>query len=176
MLKISEIILKGRFIIILFLIFLTGVMYYFAKDVRMSYQLASILPSDSQIQIDFNDFNSEFGESKNTMVIAVQDVEFFTKEHLLAWHRFGIEIESLQGVNAVLNITQLPILSTDSTKRKFNYKKWYNTEMNSNEIDSALRIFQDQKIYEGMLYNKDVWSALMLVNINKEILETPKRK
>ena len=176
MLKISEIILKGRFVIILFLIFLTGVMYYFAKDVRMSYQLASILPIDSQIQIDFNDFNSEFGESKNTMVIAVQDVEFFTKEHLLAWHRFGIEIESLYGVNAVLNITQLPILSTDSTKRKFNYTKWYNTEMNSNEIDSALRIFQDQKIYEGMLYNKDVYSALMLVNINKQILETPERK
>ena len=176
MLKISDIILKGRFIIILFLIFLTAVMYFFTKDVRMSYQLASILPSDSQIQIDFNDFNSEFGESKNTMVIAVQDVEFFTKEHLLAWHRFGLEIESLQGVNAVLNITQLPILSTDSTKRKFNYTKWYNTEMNSNEIDSALRIFQDQKIYEGMLYNKDVWSALMLVNINKEILETPERK
>jgi len=176
MLKISEIILKGRFVIILFLIFLTGVMYYFAKDVRMSYQLASILPNDSQIQIDFDDFNSEFGESKNTMVIAVQDVEFFTKEHLLAWHRFGQEIESLEGVNAVLNITQLPILSTDSTKRKFNYTKWYNTEMNSNEIDSALRIFHDQKIYKDMLYNKDVYSALMLVNISKEILNTPDRK
>ncbi len=176
MLKISEIILKGRFVIILLLIFLTGVMYYFAKDVRMSYQLASILPNDSQIQIDFDDFNSEFGESKNTMVIAVQDVEFFTKEHLLAWHRFGLEIESLEGVNAVLNITQLPILSTDSTKRKFNYTKWYNTEMNSNEIDSALRIFHDQKIYKDMLYNKDVYSALMLVNISKEILNTPDRK
>ena len=95
------------------------------------------------------------------MVIAVQDVEFFTKDTWL-WHRFGLEIESLQGVNAVLNITQLPILSTDSTKRKFNYTKWYNTEMNSNEIDSALRIFQDQKIYEGMLYNKDVYSVLYL--------------
>ena len=35
MLKISEIILKGRFNNS-FLIFLTGVMYYFAKDVRMS--------------------------------------------------------------------------------------------------------------------------------------------
>ena len=64
MLKISDIILKGRFIIILFLIFLTGLMYFFKKDVRMSYQLASYFASDSQIQIDFNDFNSEFGESK----------------------------------------------------------------------------------------------------------------
>ena len=74
------------------------------------------------------------------MVIAVQDVEFFTKEHLLI-NRFGQEIESLEGVNAVLNITQLPILSTDSTKRKFNYTKWYNTEMNSNEIDSTQEFF-----------------------------------
>ena len=75
-----------------------------------------ILPPDNQIQIDFNNFKSEFGESINTMVIYVQDVEFFTKEHLRL-HRFGLEIESLSGVNAVLNITQLPILQTDSTKR-----------------------------------------------------------
>ena len=67
-------------------------------------------------------------------------------------------------------------MSTDSTKRKFNYTKWYNTEMNSNEIDSTLRIFHDQKIYKDMLYNKDVYSNITLVNISKEILNTPDRK
>ena len=49
---------------------------------------------DNQIQIDFNNFKSEFGEA-NTMVIGVQDVEFFTKEHLNASNRFGLEISCL---------------------------------------------------------------------------------
>ena len=176
MIKISDIILKGRFIIIFFLIVVTAIIYSLAKDVEMSYQHAKILPPDNQIQIDFNNFKSEFGESINTMVIGVQDVEFFTKEHLLAWHRFGLEIESLSGVNAVLNITQLPILQTDSTKKKFTSTHWYHPIMTSNQIDSALQVFQDQKIYEGMLYNKNVYSALMLVDIDKEVLGTPERK
>lgn len=176
MIKISDIILKGRFVIIFLLIALTGIMYQLSRDVKMSYTHPKILPPDSQIQLDFNEFKSEFGESINTMVIAVQDVEFFTKEHLYAWHKFGIEIENLDGVKAVLNITQLPILNTDSTKKKFVSTKWYNPEMSSVEIDSALKVFQDQKIYEGMLYNKEVYSALMLVDIEKELLATPERK
>lgn len=176
MIKVSDIILKGRFIIIFLLIAVTSIMYHLARDVKMSYQHAKILPADNQIQIDFNDFKSEFGESINTMVIAVQDVEFFTKEHLLAWHRFGLEIESLSGVNAVLNITKLPVLQTDSSKKKFISTDWYNPNMTSIQIDSALQVFQDQKIYEGMLYNKNVYSALMLVDIDKEVLGTPDRK
>ena len=51
----------------------------------------------------------------------------------------------------VLNITQLPILQTDSSKKKFISTDWYHPNMTSNQIDSALQVFQDQKIYEGML-------------------------
>ena len=74
MIKVSDIILKGRFFIIFLLIVITSIMYHLTRDVKMSYEHAQILPRDSQIQIDFNDFKSEFGESINTMVIAVQDV------------------------------------------------------------------------------------------------------
>ena len=90
------------------------------------------------------------------MVIAVQDAEFFIKEHLYAWHKFGLEIQNLEGVKAVLNITQLPILDIDSTKKKFTSTKWYSSELSSIQIDSARKVFQNQKIYEGMLYNKEV--------------------
>jgi len=176
MFKISDIILKGRFLIILVLVALTAVMFHHSKDVKMSYQHPKILPPDSKIQIDFEDFKSEFGESINTMVIAVQDVEFFTKEHLYAWHKFGIEIETLEGVNAVLNITKLPVLKTDSTKKKFVSTNWYNPDMSSVQIDSAIRVLDEQKIYSGMFYNKEVYSAIMLVDIDKDVLATPERK
>ena len=110
------------------------------------------------------------------MVIAVQDVDFFSKEHLYAWNKFGDEIERIGGVNGVLNITKLPVLTTDSTKRKFISERWYFPEMTSSELDSSLKVFHNQKIYEGMLYNKDAYSAIMLVDINKIILATPERK
>ena len=58
MIKVSDIILKGRFFIIFLLIAIAAIMYHLARDVKMSYEHAQILPGDSQIQIDFNDFKS----------------------------------------------------------------------------------------------------------------------
>ena len=151
-------------------------MVNYANQTNLSYEMAKILPPDHPTHINYENFKSEFGESINTMVIAVQDVDFFSKEHLYAWNKFGDEIERIGGVNGVLNITKLPVLTTDSTKRKFISERWYFPEMTSSELDSSLKVFHNQKIYEGMLYNKDAYSAIMLVDINKIILATPERK
>ena len=148
----------------------------YANQTNLSYEMAKILPPDHPTHINYENFKSEFGESINTMVIAVQDVDFFSKEHLYAWNKFGDEIERIGGVDGVLNITKLPVLTTDSTKRKFISETWYFPEMTSSELDSSLKVFHNQKIYEGMLYNKDAYSAIMLVDINKIILATPERK
>ena len=91
--KISDIILKGRFLILILFIGIVTLMIQFAKDVELSYEVAKILPSDDQTYIDYEDFKSEFGESMNTIVIAVQDVDFFDKDHLKAWNSFGEDIE-----------------------------------------------------------------------------------
>ena len=176
MFKISDIILKGRLFILALIIAMIFMMANYANQTNLSYEMAKILPPDHPTHINYENFKSEFGESINTMVIAVQDVDFFSKEHLYAWNKFGDEIERIGGVNGVLNITKLPVLTTDSTKRKFISERWYFPEMTSSELDSSLKVFHNQKIYEGMLYNKDAYSAIMLVDINKIILATPERK
>ena len=174
--NISDIILKGRFIFIFILIASITVMSEFAKDAKLTYQMAKILPEDNQIFIENEKFKEEFGESINTMVIAVQDVEFFSKEHLHAWNKFGKKIQAIEGVNDVLNITDLPILTIDSTKKHFNSENWYHPELSHQDLDASIKILDDQKIYEGLLYNKEVYSAIMLVDIDKVILASPERK
>ena len=176
MFKISDIILKGRLLILALIIAMIVMMANYASQTNLSYEMAKILPPDHPTHINYENFKSEFGESINTMVIAVQDVDFFSKEHLYAWNKFGDEIERIGGVNGMLNITKLPVLTTDSTKKKFISERWYFPEMTSSELDSSLKVFHNQKIYEGMLYNKDAYSAIMLVDINKIILATPERK
>ena len=51
--KISDIILKGRFLILILFIGIVTLMYLFAKDVKLSYEVAKILPSDDQTHIDY---------------------------------------------------------------------------------------------------------------------------
>jgi uncharacterized protein len=175
--KISDIILKGRFLILTLFIGAIALMIQFVPFPGLSYEVAKILPSDDITSINYEEFRSEFGESMNTMVIAVQDVEFFSKSHLDAWHKFGEEIEIIEGVDGVLNITKLPIITTDSNRTKFLSNNWYDPDMTSQEeIDSAREILNEQKIYDNMLYNEEAYSGIMLVDINKEVLATPERK
>ena len=77
--KISDIILKGRFLILILFIGIIALMIQSAKDVKLSYEVAKILPSDDQTYIDYENFKSEIGESMNTIVIAVNDARFFEK-------------------------------------------------------------------------------------------------
>ena len=176
MFKISDIILKGRLLILAMMIAMIAMMVNYANQTNLSYEMAKILPHDDPTHVNYENFKSEFGESVNTMVIAVQDVEFFTKSHLYTWNKFGDEIENIEGVKGVLNITKLPILKTDSSRKKFLSEQWYQPHMSHQELDKALISLEDQKIYEGMLYNKQVYSAIMLVDIEKEVLATPERK
>ena len=176
MIKIPDIILKGRFLILfLFIGFLT-LIALFGSLPKLSYQVAKILPKDDQIYIDYEIFKSEFGESMNTIVIAVQDIDFFDKDHLKAWNSFGEDIESIEEIDRVINITQLPILTTDSLKQKFIYNSWYHSDMTESEVEKAVELLKDQKIYKGKFYNKDANSGIMLVDINKGVLASPQRK
>ena len=56
--KISDIILKGRFLILILFIGIVTLMIQFAKDVKLSYEVAKILPMDDQTYIDYEDFKS----------------------------------------------------------------------------------------------------------------------
>ena len=112
--KISDIILKGRFLILTLFIGLVALMMQSAKDVKLSYEVAKILPPDDQTYIDYEKFKSEFGESMNTIVIAVEGLDFFDKDHLKAWNNFGEEIESIEGIDRVINNEELTV--TDRVK------------------------------------------------------------
>lgn len=89
MLRISNIILNARFLIIIILLGTLAFMFNNARNAKLTYQLAKILPLDNIVYQDYLEFIDEFGESQNTMVIAVQDDNFYTNYHLKECRHFG---------------------------------------------------------------------------------------
>lgn len=182
MLRISNIILNARALIIILLLGSLAFMFHNARNAKLTYQLAKILPLDNIVYQHYLDFIDEFGESQNTMVIAVQDDDFYTRYHLKEWHKLSVNIEKLSGVEDVVSITNLPILSIDSIevdgklKRKFLISQWYNDSYDTEQLDSALEIFDEQKIYERMLFNEKINASIMLIPIEKNVLKGPERK
>ena len=171
----SNFILNKRIPIILLLIASIAFMANNARYADITYQMAKILPSDHKVYLDNQDFISEFGESQNTMVIAVQDDDFYTSNHLKEWSKLTDSISILEGVNNVLSITNLSIVSTDSLQKKFLVEKWYNSDYTELELENAVKVFKEQKIYDGMLFNDESNASIMLIPIKKEVLEGPQR-
>ena len=78
--RISRIIIKQRFLILLLLGLATFFMFSQIKHMRFSYEEANLLPKDHEINLQYNKFLDLFGEEGNVIVIAVKDSTFFTSD------------------------------------------------------------------------------------------------
>ncbi|HPY83238.1 MAG TPA: RND family transporter, partial [Bacteroidales bacterium] len=78
--KLAGFILRYRAMIIITLFVLTLGMIYNARNVKLSYEYANMLPEKDTAFLEFQKFKSYFGEDANIMVIAMQDHNFFELE------------------------------------------------------------------------------------------------
>ena len=87
------------------------------SDVRLSYSMAKLLPSDHPISLDYQDFLEKYGE-RNVLVIAIEDSLISNLEHLLKWDNISQDIEMINGVGKVISFSNLPILLKDTVNNK----------------------------------------------------------
>lgn len=172
----SRAIIKFRIPLLVLMIALTAFMLHQTKGVRLSYSMAKILPEDNQVYIDYVDFQKKYGR-KNVMAISVEDTLLFSLDHLNDWHHLSEKIDNIQGVEHLISITNLPVLKKDALHKKFNTEQWYdNTIRCQAALDSAIDLFDQQKFYQGLLYNEQNQAALMLVTLEDSIIHTSKRE
>lgn len=189
--KISDIILKGRLIIIFLIIGATALMMHYAYPPKFAYQMANILPSDHPVRTDFENFIYQFDKNNgNTITIAIKDADFFDINHLKQWDQLTRNIESLKekqfilenrdtvsGIESVVSVTNLPILKKDTIAKKFITEQWYNSIYNLEDLEVAIKEYKKQKIYTGMLCQTidDTVSSIMLIVMNKTVIESKAR-
>ncbi len=81
----SSFILRKRYEIMAILLCLTLFFGYKAKDVRMSYEMAQVLPETDSTLIDFEEFQSLFGQDGSIMVIGIKDSKLYEIENFRGW-------------------------------------------------------------------------------------------
>ena len=88
----SNLIFKNKLILIALLIIVTLFMLNSARDVKLSYTIAKLLPSDHKVSLDFDYFTQKYGEN-NIIVIGVDDPNFNNIEHVKDWNNISESIE-----------------------------------------------------------------------------------
>ncbi|MFO7997799.1 MAG: MMPL family transporter [Bacteroidales bacterium] len=173
---IVRVILRYRLILLLVVVGLTGLMGWQASKVKLSYELAQMLPSSDQAFQDYERFREIFGEDGNTVFIGIEDERVYSLDGFREWYAFTNALEKIPGVTEVVNLTHLPMLERNDSLRKLEFHSLFDGIPETRQhLDSLIEIAFDQPFYEKLLFNQETGALLTAVGLDADILNTPER-
>lgn len=175
--KLSHIIIKNRTILVGILVLITLFMGYHARHTEMSYDFAKTVPADDPDMIEFQNFKSLFGEDGNLMAIGMHDSTVFQLDKFSKLYELSDKLKDIEGVNSVLSLPLIKRLEKNAEDKKFDVAPIFaNGVPNSQqEFDSLMQTALDQRFYSGQLLNEKNGATLILISINKDVLNSSKR-
>ena len=105
---IANLILRNRLIIIGLLTLLTVFLGYNAiTGLKLDNRYGVLLPKSAQASIDYDRFQSMFGEDGGVLVIGIQTDSLYTEDRFRKWKELGDSILKLEGVESVVSEANL---------------------------------------------------------------------
>ena len=176
--RVSRIILKNRYLILILIAIVTTFLVFQMKNMRFSYTEANLLPENHEVNIQYNKFLEIFGEEGNLVLLAVKDSSVFTTDKFNAWNSLAKSFDSLPEVEFTLSIADVKKLKKDTKNRKFVLESIYEEKITSQEKVNSIKkeLFEKLPFYDNLLYNKKTGTIQTAIYIDKEIVNTPVRK
>ena len=176
--RVSRIILKNRYLILILIAIITTLLVFQMKNMRFSYTEANLLPENHEVNIQYNKFLEIFGEEGNLVLLAVKDSSVFTTDKFNAWNSLAKSFDSLSEVEFTLSIADVKKLKKDTKNRKFVLESIYEEKITSQEKVNSIKkeLFEKLPFYDNLLYNKKTGTIQTAIYIDKKIVNTPVRK
>ncbi|MEL7001245.1 MAG: efflux RND transporter permease subunit [Bacteroidota bacterium] len=175
--KLSHIIIKHRLLLVAILVGITAFMGYHGRNVEMSFNLSSTVPLDDPNMIEFLNFKESFGEDANLVALGIKDSSVYQKENFDQLRILSRHLDTLHGVKSVLSLPLIKRLEKDTANRKFDLASIFEegAKITQSEFDSLLSLAYDQKFYSGRIVNENNGATVLLVAMDKEVLNSPER-
>ncbi|PKP22955.1 MAG: transporter [Bacteroidetes bacterium HGW-Bacteroidetes-21] len=173
---IARIVLRQRWLLLGIIGAITITMGYFATNVKMSYEMAQMLPDTDTTFQEYTEFKKRFGEDGNMMVIGLKDPKLFSLEHFNALYTLGEEIKKLEGVEEVLSAARCINIFKNDSLHQFSYSTLVRQlPKTQKEVDSLKDKFHSLKFYDGLLYNSTTDVYLIGITLDKKKLNDKSR-
>ena len=172
----SSFILRRRYFIISIMAIATVFLAYHARTVKMSYEMAQVLPETDSTLISFQKFQSQFGQDGSIMVIGIKDSTLYELEKFNAWLELSDHLLKVEGIDNVVSIATVFDLKKNTTEKKFEPHQVIQSPVKSQvELDSLLKKVFDLPFYEGFIFSEDKKSTLMALTLDRELLDSKDR-
>ena len=171
---IAAFIIKFRIALLIILLACTGIMGYFAAQVKISYDFTSAVPTDNPKYVEYQNFRKKFGEDGNLMVVGIQTKDFFSPAFFHDYAALARDIDSVPSVENVLSIPYAFTLEKDTATQKLKASPVATNPLSCN-VDSFKPAFLNLPFYKGFLYNPETNAYSMALHIDKVVLNSAKR-
>jgi hypothetical protein len=154
----------------------TAFMGYQASNIRLSYELARILPvSDANYQL-YEEFKARYGEDGNVLVIGIKTDSMFTKALFNDWYTLGTEVKQIDGIKEVLSNANLFTIIRNDEENKFDFKPLVTSQPTSQaEVDSIYTQIEALPFYKGFVISDEGDAHLMAVTFDQQKLNSKSR-
>lgn len=175
--NIAALIIRYRILLIGLICIVTMVMGYYATKVQMSYDFARTVPPKDPDMVMLKEFRDQFGEDGNVIAIGFKDSAIYHLKNFEAYRTFARTVKQISGVSEVIALPVLKMILKDAKNARFYLTNIFpETIRNEAEFDSLLGIARDQEFYMGKLVNTNNGATMMLVTVNKDVMNSSLRE
>lgn len=155
---------------------LTVFMAYQATNVKLSYEMAKMLPASDSTSIIYEQFRAQFGEDGSVFFVGLQDKNLFELDKFNDWFDLTYSIKEIDGVQEVVSLGKLYQLTRNDSLKKFDFKPIIEQRVKTQqELDSIKTLIYSLPFYDGLLYNKATNVSMMMITLDKDKLNTKGR-
>ena len=174
--KIGEAVLRYRLALLLSVVGITGIMAYYAAQVKMSYDFGRAIPTDHPEFQTYQSFKQKFGEDGNMLAVGLQTDKLFEWKTFNKFIALHDSLKRIRGVDDVLSpVSAINLVRNDSTGRLTAVRIFPTKAANQFTMDSARAIFENLPFYRGLMYNAESGTYLLGVSISKYVLNSKTR-
>ncbi|WP_026776665.1 RND family transporter [Polaribacter sp. Hel_I_88] len=176
--KVASIILRNRYLVLIGIAIITGLLASQMKYMQFSYTEANLLPENHEANLEYNKFLEIFGEEGNLVILGIKDSTVFTPKKFNAWNNLVKQFDDLDEIDFTISIADVQKLKADRNKRKFVLEPLYSENPTTSKEVNAIKkeLFQKLPFYDNLLFNKETETLQTAIYIKKEIINTPVRR
>ncbi len=151
-------------------------MAYQGQFVTWSYTLASVVPDSDSDMIEFNKFKDLFGEDGNILAIGIEDSAVYEVDNFSKLAYMSDALTQINGVKDVVSLPTLKKLTKNKEEKKFDLLPVFESiPQTQAELDSMIDYSMGLKFYSGQLINTKNGANMILVSIEKELMNSDER-
>jgi len=147
-----------------------------ARSLKLSYEFAQMLPDNHPTLQAYKKFKKEFGQDGAVMFVGAVNHDVFKLNNFNSLYDLSAELKEIKGVEGVVSVAQIYTLEKNTKEKKFEFKTVVSKRPETQqELDSLKNVIYSLPFYDGLLYNRESDVFLLMITLDKEILNSKDR-